>query len=321
MGYAEAQYAADTAIKGIGVLIPDLSFNSKLVCRSSIEEDAGKLVTVSDGTNAWSKNLSSNLEAAFDLPGKARYTITVSSSGIVEFTKKVDLSAGEYMEVEVGLNTKTWTGLKNILNAHLEGTYCTIGDEIVETLNTGEQLVYRIAAIDHDADHQLIFETRYCMETARQMNPTDTNAGGWNACTLREWLNGSFYNSLSEELKSVITERTFKSSIGSQQTALQSATDKIWLPREWEIFGTTTYAAATEHSQGGAAQFPIYAVAANRVKTFGKNGGSAHWWLSSPSASNSTSFCHVYTSGGAGSYDASHARGVVPCFQIVSSES
>ena len=135
MGYAEAQYAADTAIKGIGALIPDLSFNSKLVCRSSIEEDAGKLVTVSDGTNAWSKNLSLNLEAAFDLPGKARYTITVSSSGIVEFTKNVDLSAGEYMEVEVGLNTNTWTGLKNILNAHLEGTYCTIGDEIVETLN------------------------------------------------------------------------------------------------------------------------------------------------------------------------------------------
>ena len=35
MGYAEAQYAADTAIKGIGALIPDLSFNSKLVCSQS----------------------------------------------------------------------------------------------------------------------------------------------------------------------------------------------------------------------------------------------------------------------------------------------
>ena len=97
--------------------------------------------------------------------------------------------------------------------------------------------------------------------------------------------------------------------------------DKIWLPREWEIFGTTTYAAATEHSQGSAAQFPIYAVAANRVKTYGKSGGSAYWWLSSPGAGGSAYFCGVNTSGGAHHHGASTANGVVPCFQIVSSES
>lgn len=318
MGYAEAQYAADTAIKGIGILIPDLSFNSKLVCRSSVANDEGNLVTVSDGVNAWSKNLNANLEAVFELPGKARYTITASRNGVTEFTKNVDLGAGEYLDIEVGINKKTWKGLKNILNAHLERTYCVIGDEIIETLGTGEQVTFRLAAINHDSAHQLIFEPKYCLQTPRQMNPSDTNAGGWGSCALRTWLNGSFYSYLSDELKAVISERIKKRSSGSQSTALSSAADKIWLPMEWEVFGSRTYAADTEYSQGGVAQFPIYATAANRVKTYGKNGAAAYWWLSSPGVSTSTSFCLVTTDGTPGGNYASVSNGVTPCFQIAS---
>ena len=158
------------------------------------------------------------------------------------------------------------------------------------------------------------------METARQMNPSNTNVGGWNACTMREWLNGVFYQALPDELKAVISERTFKTSIGNQGSALQEATDKIWIPKEWEVFGTQTYATATEHTSD-TAQYPIYAVASNRVKTYGKSGGSAYWWLSSPDSGYGTHFCLVTTAGAANHGSASNSSGVAPCFQIVSSES
>lgn len=319
MGYGEAQYSADTVIEGVGRLFPNLSLSSRLMCRSSVPEDEGNLVTVSDGVNVWSKNINANLEAAFDIPGKARYTITVARGEVVEFTKKVDVGAGDYLDIEVGLDKKTWKGLKNILNAHLESTYCTVGDEIVETLGTGEKVTFRIAAINHDSAHQLIFESKHCLEAARPMNGSNTNAGGWNQTAMREWLNRSFYSYLSDELKAVISERIKKRSSGSQNTALLSAADRIWLPMEWEAFGTKTYAAETEYSQGGVAQFPIYATAANRIKTLGVNGAVTRWWLSSPHVGNSTDFCYVTTDGTPnGTNGAGSAYGVTPCFQIAS---
>lgn len=320
MSFAHSQYGADEAIAGVEELLIGLT-NAKLVCKSTIEEDEGKTIIVTDGTTAWSGKFNANLRAVFEIPGKNAYKITVSNSGVEEFSTTIFLSAGEYKEIEVGLNTNTWTGIRNIVNAHLETQYCNIGDEITVTLNTKEVMTYRIAAINHDQAHQLIFEPRYCLETSRQMNPTNTNVGGWNSCTMREWLNGVFYQSLPDELKAIITERTFKTSIGNASSALQASTDKIWLPREWEVFGTRTYAASTENTGDNAAQFPIYAVADNRVKTYGKSGGSAFWWLSSPSVGNATSFCVVSTAGAANYSNASNAYGVAPCFQIVASES
>ena len=320
MSYPQSQYGADTAIEGVRVLLVGLT-NAKLVCKSTVEEDIGKTITVTDGTSAWSGQFKSNLEAVFELPGKNAYKITVFNAGVEEFKQTVFLSAGEYMEVEVGLNTKTWTGLRNIVNAHLETKYCAIGDQITVALNTTEMMTYRIAAINHDQSHQLIFEPRYCLEVSRQMNPTNTNVGGWNSCTMREWLNGPFLNSLPDELRAVITERTFKTSIGNQSSALQSATDKIWLPREWEVFGTRTHAADSEHTGDNTGQFPIYATESNRVKTYGTSGGSANWWLSSPHVGYAANFCIVTAAGAANVNGASYSYGVAPCFQIVSSVS
>lgn len=133
---------------------------------------------------------------------------------------------------------------------------------------------------------------------------------------MREWLNGVFYQALPDELKAVISERTFKTSIGNQGSALQEATDKIWIPKEWEVFGTQTYATATEHTSD-TAQFPIYAVASN-----GKNLWKI-WWFSvlvafvSALRATGTTFCNV-TTAGAANRTATRATRMLwpPCFQI-----
>lgn len=317
MSFPEAYYAGMAAAALVGDSINQGSY-ARLVCKSTVEEDEGKTIRIDNGTTAYTGKFGSDLKCVFDVPGKESYKIQViNTSGVTEYDTEVDLNWGDYKVIECGLTTKNWRGIKNIIDAHLEQKYFAVGDEFEVQLTTGETMYYRVAAINHDASHQVIFEPHYGMQTARQMNSSNTNAGGWNSCAMRTYLNDVYFKLLPSELQNVITERSFKTSVGSQSSSLQVANDKIWLPREYEIFGGTSYAASTEHSTGGAEQFPIYADAANRVKTYGKTGSTANWWLSSPSVSVSSDFCRVNASGAANYSNASGAHAACPCFQIV----
>lgn len=317
MSMPEAYVAAMFASELIGDNITKGDY-ARLVCKSTIEEDEGKTVVVDNGTTAYTGKFDASLKVVFDLPGKETYTIKVTdTSGVTEYVTTVDLNWGDYRVEEVGLSTKNWRGIKNIINAHLESKYFNIGDEIQVALSTGETLYARVAAINHDAAHQVIFESHYCLETGRGMNSSNTNSGGWNSCAMRTYLNDVFFKLLPDELQNVISQRSFKTSVGNQSSSLQSAEDKIWLPREYEVFGAVSYAASTEHSTGKAEQFAIYATASNRVKTYGKSGSTAYWWLSSPYVSDSAYFCAVCASGSANGSYAGSAFGVCPCFQIL----
>ena len=204
-----------------------------------------------------------------------------------------------------------------ILNSGLESSMLSVGMEMPEITVSGEPMQWVIGAINHDQQHQVIFVPKWCLSTTRKMYSTNTNVGGWNSSDLRTWLNGDFYNSLPNTVKPYIADRTFQTSEGNTSTTLQSATDKIWLPREFELFGATTYAAATEHTDGGAEQFPIFSVADNRIKTTGQEGSAYDWWESSPCASTANDFCNVNRSGAANYNGASATNGVAPCFHML----
>ena len=84
MGFAEAQYGADEGISGVAKLLQN-RINAMLVCKSTIAEDEGKTITVSDGTNAYTGKFNANLECSFDIPGRTAYRVMVSSDGVTEF--------------------------------------------------------------------------------------------------------------------------------------------------------------------------------------------------------------------------------------------
>ena len=72
---------------------------------------------------------------------------------------------------------------------------------------------------------------------------------------------------------------------------------------------------------GGGIQLPIFAHSYRHiVKGLGKGaaerGSRTHWWLASPSASNTTYFCGVDGSGYASYGNASNSFGVAPGFII-----
>lgn len=288
----------------------------KVVATTTASADNGKTVVItSSGGRTFSGTMASK-KCEFMLPPRDKYTVQLKSGNTVQYSTEILLGYGEYREVEVGMNKNTALGIKNIVNAGLEGTYFTAGDTVTFKENSANA-VYDVVAVDYRHSvygHNVIFQRHACLNTTRQMQTSNTNAGGYNSTLIKTFLDGEFYNSLETDLKNAIKEYSYQGSVGNQSANLQTEKHKVWLPVEFNVFGATTYAAGSERTTGGAEQFAYYATAANRVKA--ANGASCAWWLSSPSVSGSTGFCLVDTSGAASNFGASNSFGVAPCFMI-----
>lgn len=157
--------------------------------------------------------------------------------------------------------------------------------------------------------------TRDLLPDTRQMNSSDTNAGGFPASSLYDYLNGTILNGLPSDLRSALKTIYKWYGTGNKTTNGQWHGCKVWIPLEYEMFGTTTYSPATEHSTGNARKYPIFTDNASRIKRMNNGSGSASWyWEASPNASSAASFCFVGNSGSAGNYIASSTDGV--CFGL-----
>ena len=288
--------------------------SDKIMC--GIENE--QITFNSDGTiDDVKKNISDH--TVFNSDGSITEIFTDSNSNVtvVDTTFNTDGSITKKI-IGVDMNKTTFRGIQNILNAHLEKTILAIGDEISITLTSSEVITMQILAIDQDSTHQVIFGSKYCLQTKHNMNSTNTNVGGWNSSAMRTYLNQSFYATLPDDVTAYIAERTVQYSSGNGGSSLVAATDKIWLPREKEVFGAVRYSTSTEGAT--CSQFPIYATSANRIKTMGVSGAVSVWWESSPSIISSAPtayFCRVFTDGSAFAGNASNALGVVPCFQLI----
>lgn len=192
----------------------------------------------------------------------------------------------------------TWADVKEIIEMGRAAQDFAVGDEIAETLTTGEKVVFVVAGIDVYAKGQVIFSLKDCLEDEHCMNTDWTNKGGWPACDMRRYLREEVFETLPEDLRAVITPRTLKTDDGE-------ATDALWLFSEFEIFGESWC-----DNDPGDKHIPYYENPVNRCKSAAVSANS--WWERSPIATNTTYFCNVNSSGNASGNNASGARGV--CF-------
>lgn len=226
-------------------------------------------------------------------------------------------------DVPVNMEDCSWPMLQQLAAAGTLGNYYSVGDTKTLELSGGERVVMELASINDGegtagayyprgtAD----FISKDCMLTTRQMNVSNTNSGGWPSCKLRTDLNNVVYDLLPQAVKDAIVEKTHKSSAGGQSTSLIEHSDKLWLPTEWEIFGSITYAAGTENGNVNK-QYAVFDSAGDRIKHLGTGGAATTWWECSPSVGYSTDFCGVGSSGGAAGNYASYSYGVPLCFRI-----
>ena len=209
----------------------------------------------------------------------------------------------------------SWQEISQHAKANTLKNYFSVGDSKTLTLSNGDVMVMQIADFNHDGNTGSVdFISQDCMTDGKQMNTSNTNSGGWNNCLMRSYLNSTVLGYIPTSCRNYIVSKTLKRSNGSQQTSLVEATDKIWLPTEFEIFGRITYSASTEAPY--QSQYPVFP-AKGYIKHYkNASGAVCSWWESSPYVGDSTSFCAVYTSGAAAHSHTSTSHGVPLCFRM-----
>ena len=312
----------------IGKAVPVLSLSPNSVSVSTDTPSATVAITYTgDGT----LSVTSNSIAEGSISGT---TLTVTGLSTGETSLTVSAAAGtnyQAASASVAVNSTmstsfsedSWSTIQaNILN----GTYSTkyqVGETKDITLTGIGTMTLQIADFDHDylsgstsankAAISLI--TKHLLPSTRKMNSTNTNVGGFPASDLCEYLNGDIYNALPEDLKSLVVPIYKWYGTGNNTTNGQWHGCKVWIPLEYEMFGTTTFSPATEHSTGNARKYPIFTDDASRVKRLNNGSGDANWyWEASPAASNAASFCAVDSNGTATGNYASYTGGV--CFGL-----
>lgn len=132
-----------------------------------------------------------------------------------------------------------------------------------------------------------------CLNDTHAMNSGAINAGGWNGCNMRTYLNSTVYNQLPDSIKQLLKLMNVWTANGGSQSGTVGvySEDYLALPAEKEVFGSNTYGSASIESQ--LFQFDWYKTASNRVKR------NEHWWERSPRSDSSNLFCVVDGSGSA----------------------
>ena len=250
-------------------------------------------------------------------------TITAKASGSTTITVKVAAGtnytapANKTINVTVQmlsptLANNTWAQIAAASEAGVAASTWSVGDTKNITVG-GETLTVEIVGFNHDdlasgGKAGITFGLKNLMANTRQMNSSNTNAGGFTGSDMYDWLQGTLLNSLPSDLRAVLKSVNKKTSAGSQSSTINTNAMKIFLFSEIEIFGSVTYSKSGEGSQ-----YSRFATASSRIKYLSNGSGSAaNWWERSPYGNNSYNFCRVGSDGGASDYGASFSWGV--CF-------
>ena len=182
------------------------------------------------------------------------------------------------------------------------GTYKTVyslGDIKYMYLN-GTPMPMQIVAFD-EGTSKISWVCKSILDT-HYMNPTAYTTGGWASCDMRSWLRNTIYPMIDSTIRNRIVAVT-KDYYDAKTSSRLTISDTVWIPSEYEIFGTTSY------ENSGTLYTGVFTDATSRIKKFGLNGSANNWWLRS--ASSGTNFRYVVSSGGASYGGANSTYGVV----------
>ena len=119
---------------------------------------------------------------------------------------------------------------------------------------------------------------------------------------MRAWLRETIYPMIDSTIRNRIVAVT-KNYYNAKTSSRLTISDTVWIPSEYEIFGTTSY------ENSGTLYTGVFTDATSRIKKYGLNGSAGNWWLRS--ANSGTGFRYVRYSGNSHYNIASDTCGVV----------
>ncbi len=158
---------------------------------------------------------------------------------------------------------------------------------------------------------------------AFRITSKDNNAGGWNTCEMRNYRCSEFYNILPTEWQNVIavckkyTDNVgnYSTLVGSNQSAVTSTQDKIFLLSEYELTGQTKNSNSFEAQF--QKQYAFYANGNSKIKYKHLDTTTkCCYWLRSVSAQGQDVWCYADTEGYIYKDRISTSNGFSPCFVI-----
>lgn len=182
------------------------------------------------------------------------------------------------------------------------GTYKTVyslGDIKYMYLN-GTPMPMQIVAFD-EGTSKISWVCKSILDT-HNMNPTNDTTGGWASSNMRAWLRETIYPMIDSTIRNRIVAVT-KDYYDAKTSSRLTISDTVWIPSEYEIFGTTSY------ENSGTLYTGVFTDATSRIKKLGLNGSAYFWWLRS--AYSGTYFRYVNNSGSANNASANSTYGVV----------
>ena len=162
--------------------------------------------------------------------------------------------------------------------------------------------------------------------TTHVINPTSNNTGGWLNSQMKTFINNDIYNSLPQELKSVIITTETVSGRGREDTVEYfTSTDKLYLLSTAEIWSqgrvnTIDHDTARDKTRQ-LDYYKIKGVTTNREDWNGaikkdSTGSASWWWLRSADSNTSINFYCVNGYGVWRHINARSTHGVSPAFRI-----
>ena len=261
----------------------------------SVTLDSGEVIT-DNGTSIsvaipWT---SSSYIYVRQFPYNAKHQYQTQLVGAVA-TNDPDYGSGPPV-VDPVLANNTWEQIAAASEYGIAADTWQVGDTI-DILAGAETLTMEIVGFDHDdlADGSgkagITFGMKNLMANTRQMNTAKTNAGGYTASGMYDYLTTDVFPNLQEDLKAVIKTVNKKTSAGGGSSEIVTTAMQLFNFAEVEIYGTLTWSAP-----GEGTIYERFVTAESRLKNLANGTGANQlWWERSPRANATDSFCIVHS--------------------------
>ena len=277
--------------------------------------DVGTTVTMTRGSKTLSGTVASTGYATLYPTELGDWTIVFTYNGSQKtkvYTLEVIGIVYVYpFVVGATLEATSWDNIAAVSKFGQAPNYWKVGDKKNITVN-GVTYAAQIIGFDHDtlttADGSrtkagITFQLVDCLNTTYSMNGSNTNVNGWRGSTMRTSTMATLLNQLSSDLKSVLKFVNKVTSVGNNNSGLETTSDKLFLLSEIEVFGATQYSYA-----GEGKQYEYYTAGNSTIKKV--NSSAYDWWERSPRSGNTAGFCYVNSNGNANRNAASGSYGV-----------
>ena len=366
--WSDGSTAAKTVAWSIGKAAGSSSLNKSSLALST-GTMSGTISVTRAGNGAVSASSSNTNVATVSVSGTT-VTVTAKAKGTATITVKVaegtnhTAPANRTCSVSVtlpttSLNDNTWATIKEVSDAGQGENYWSVGDTKRITINgkvgnfTFSNLAIDafIIGFNHNSSREgtnrihfqigkiggkdvCLCDSQYGSGQSGNgyfnMNPNNSNSGGWNGSYMRKTLLGnsgtpssppanSMLAALPSDLRAVMKSVTKYSDNtgGSPDNAsyVTSTTDYLFLLAEFEYHGARSYANSAE--KNFQLQYSYYKAGNSKVKyKHGETGTAACHWCRSVYVGNAYDFCLVYTGGSASGSIADYSWGAAPGFTV-----